>query len=72
MKYKFAKLVLDSNDTWLVQVSLIWINFATWNCPKVKFSMLWINRKHDSFASPNSKKQHISTDLIKLASLSIY
>jgi hypothetical protein len=23
MKYKFAKLVLDSNDTWLVQVSLI-------------------------------------------------
>jgi hypothetical protein len=22
-KYNFAKLVLDSNDTWLVQVSLI-------------------------------------------------
>jgi hypothetical protein len=35
-KYNFAKLVLDSNDTWLVQVSLIWINFATWNCPEVK------------------------------------
>jgi len=28
-KYNFAKLVLDSNDTWLVQVSLILINFAT-------------------------------------------
>jgi hypothetical protein len=58
-KYNFAKRVLDNNDTWLVQVSLIWINFATWNYPKVKFSMLWISRKHDSFASPNSKKQHI-------------
>jgi hypothetical protein len=23
MKYNFAKLVLDNNDTWLVQVSLI-------------------------------------------------
>jgi len=71
-KYKFAKLVLDSNDIWLVQVNLIWINFATWNCHEVKFSILWISRKHDSFTSPNSKKQHISNDLVKLASLSIY